>query len=170
VQHILLQKIKKMKTTQMKFKGIPGMVCLGFVVGLFFLLAVSCRKNSAGPASTVTLQTIADKLEGEILNGSVSTESDEEGTALWCNEGKTLIVLAKIPSQGFTDPGKIEHAQVVYSSFGIIIRNTATNQLWYYIQNDEKSQKRFESLQSAGESPVVSGILETIRLNLSQSS
>ncbi|HTE10993.1 MAG TPA: hypothetical protein VK645_08485, partial [Chitinophagaceae bacterium] len=61
----------------------------------------------------------------------------------------------------------IKHAQVVYSNYGIIIRDTDTNRLWYYIQNDEESQKRFESLPSSGENPVISGITETIKLNLS---
>jgi len=159
-----------MKTKQMKLQSIPGMVCLGLIMVLLILPVLSCRKNSLLPASTTGLQTIANKLEGEILNGRVSTEGDEEGLAVWCNGGKTLIGIAKIPSQGFTDPGNIEHAQVVYSNFGIVIRDTDTNQLWYYIQNDEKSQKRFESIQQAGVQPVVSGTMGTIKLNLSQSS
>ncbi len=160
-----------MKTNQMKLQSVPGMVlCMGLIMALLFLPAVSCRKNSSLPASPIGLQNIANKLEGEILKGSVSTESGEDGLALWCNGGKTLIGIAKIPSQGFTDPGNIQHAQIVYSSFGIIIRDTDTNKLWYYIQNDEKSQKQFESLQYAGEKPVVSGITGTIKVNLSQSS
>ena len=159
-----------MKTKQMKLQSIPGMVCMGLLMALLVLPAVSCRKNSSLPASAIGLQTIANKLEGEILNGRLSTEGDEEGLAVWCNSGKTLIGIAKIPAQGLTDPGNIEHAQVVYSSFGIIIRDTDTNKLWYYIQNDEKSQKRFESIQQAGVQPVVSGIAGTIKLNLSQSS
>jgi hypothetical protein len=159
-----------MKTKQMTLQSIPGMVCIGFIMALLVLPGVSCRKSSSLPASSPGLQNIANKLEGEILNGSVSTESGEDGIALWCNGGKTLIGIGKIPSQAFTDPGNIEHAQVIYSSSGIIIRDTDTNKLWYYIQNDEKSQTRFQSLQAAGEKPVVSGTTGTIKLNLSQSS
>jgi hypothetical protein len=159
-----------MKTKQMKLQSMPGMVCMGVIMALFILPAVSCRKNSSLPASPIGLQNMANMLQGEILTGSVSTESGEDGIALWCNGGKTLIGIGKIPSQGLPDPGNIAHAQVIYSSFGIIIRDTDTNSLWYYIQNDEKSQTRFQSIQPAGEKPVVSGITGTIKLNLSQSS
>jgi hypothetical protein len=149
----------------MTSRCVPGMVCLALMLAVIFLPFISCKKNNAAPA--VSLQTMADKLQGEIFNGSISTESDEEGLALWCNNGMTLIGVAKIVKQHFTDPGNIKHAQVVYSNYGIIIRDTDTNLLWYYIQNDEESQKRFESLQSPGENPVISGIAGTIKLHLS---
>jgi len=148
-------------------RGVPGMVCLALMLAVMLLPFISCKKNDAAPPPAVSLQTMADKLQGEIFNGSISTESDEEGLALWCNNGMTLIGVAKIVTQHFTDPGNIKHAQVVYSNYGIIIRDTDTNRLWYYIQNDEESQKRFESLPSSGENPVISGITETIKLNLS---
>jgi hypothetical protein len=168
--HCYYTKFKQMKTNQMKLKSVPEMICMTLIMALLVLPAVSCSKNGSLPASPIELQNTANKLEGEMLIGSLSTESDEDGLALWCNGGKTLIGLAKIPSQGITDPGNIEHAQVVYSNFGIIICDTDTNKLWYYIQNDEKSQKRFQSLHSAGEKPIVSSIGGTIKLNLSHSS
>jgi hypothetical protein len=87
-----------MKTKQMKLQSIPGMVGIGLIMALPVLTAISCRKNSSLPASPIGFQHIAIRLEGEIFKGSVSTESDDEGLVLWCNGGKTFIVLAKILS------------------------------------------------------------------------
>ncbi len=143
------------------------MLCPLLLTAFLFLPAISCRKNNATPASAASLQEAADKLDGEIINGSISTESDDEGIALWCNNGKTLIGMAGIPSRAFINPGKIEHAQVVYSNFGIIIRDMDTNRIWYYIQNDPQSQQRFQSLPATGETPVISGTTGTIKLHLS---
>jgi len=158
-----------MKTEKNKVPGLPGMAWSPIVMVLLFLTALSCRKNDSSPASPVKMQNIASKLQGEIINGSILTESDEDGIALWCNGGKILIGIGKISSRAFSNPGNIAHAQVVYSNFGVIIRDTDTNKSWYYIQNDEESQQRFGALPAAGENPVISGIAGTIRLNLSQS-
>ena len=156
-----------MKTKQQTPRGVPGMVCLVLMLTVIFLPFVSCKKNNAPPLPATSLQSMADLLQGEILTGRVSTESDEDGIALWFNEGKTLIGVAKIITQPCTDPGTIKHAQVVHSNYGIIIRDTDSNKLWYYIQNDEKSQKQFNALGQAGENPVISGIAGTIKLHLS---
>ncbi|MEP6726664.1 MAG: hypothetical protein ABJC98_12670 [Bacteroidota bacterium] len=156
-----------MKTKQMTPTGVPGMVCLALMLAVIFPPFISCKKNNTAPAPPLSLQTMADKLQGEILNGSLSTESDEDGIALWCNDGKTLIGMEKILTLKFTDPGNIRHARVVYSNYGIIIRDMDSNKLWYYIQNDDKSKKQFEELHHPGESPVISRIAGTIKLNLS---
>ncbi|MEO7309008.1 MAG: hypothetical protein ABIX01_01310 [Chitinophagaceae bacterium] len=155
-----------MKTKQICPQRLPAMACRGLLMMLFLLAMLSCKKNNQPPDST-GLQNIVAKLDGEILYGSLSTQTDENGLLLWCNGGKILIGMAKIPLQAFTNPGKIEHAEVLYSNFGIIIRNTETNKRWYYIQNDEKSRQQFDALLHTGEKPVVSGITGTIRLNIS---
>ena len=159
-----------MKTEKNKVPGLPVMAWSPIVMVLLLLTALSCRKNDSSPVAPVEMQNIAIKLQGEIINGGISTESDEDGIALWCNDGKVLIGIGKISSQACSNPGNIAHAQVVYSNFGVIIHDTDTNKSWYYIQNDEESQQRFGSLPAAGENPVISGIAGTIRLNLSQSS
>ena len=148
-------------------RGVPAMVCLAMMLAVIFMPSISCKKNNAPPVPSISLQSMADHLQGEILTGSVSTESDEEGLALWCNDGKTLIGVAKIVTQPFTEPGNIKHAQVVYSNYGIIIHDLDSKKLWYYIQNDDKSQKQFNTLDHAGEKPVISGITGTIKLHLS---
>jgi hypothetical protein len=151
----------------MKLQSTPGMVCRGIILLLLFLPAISCRKNSSLPPSPGNLPSIANKLDGMILTGSLLTESDGEGMALLCKNGKILISLEKIPFHDIANPGNIEHAEIMYSDFGVIIRDADTNQRWYYIQNDEKSQKRFEALPSASENHVNSGIAGTIKINLS---
>lgn len=156
-----------MKTKQMTPRGVPGMVCLALMLAAIFLPFISCKKQNATLVAPFNLQAMADKLQGELLNGSITTESDEDGLALWCNDGKILIGLEKIPAQQFTEPGNIRHAEVVYSNYGIIIRDLDNNKLWYYIQNDDNSQKQFRALQNTGDAPVISGIGGTIKLHLS---
>ena len=156
-----------MKTKKKTPTGVPGLVCLALMLAVIFLPFTSCKKQNVTLVAPFNLQAMADKLEGEILNGAITAESDEDGLALWCNDGKTLIGLEKIPALHFTEPGNIMHAQVVYSNYGIIIRDLDNNKLWYYIQNDDNSQKQFKALQDAGEKPVISGIGGTIKLHLS---
>ena len=134
---------------------------------LFLLPAIGCKKNNTVAGPPVSVQTMATVLEGEVLNGSISTEADEEGLALWCNGGKILIGIAKMTSKTFTDPGNIEQAEVVYSNFGIIIRDAKTNWTWYYIQNDAQSRQHFNQLPDSGLPVIVSGTEGTVRLNIS---
>ncbi len=146
---------------------LPRMVYLRAIVLLLLLPAVACRKNDTRQIPTVSVQTMADALNGEILDGAITTETDEEGLALWCNGGKVLIAIAKLASTAFTNPGNIEQAQVVLSDFGVIIRDAKSNTTWYYIQNNAQSLRRFKQLQNTGEHIIVSGIMETVRINIS---
>jgi len=142
------------------------MLYLGAII-LMLVQAIACSKNNAVPQQPVSMQKMANMLEGEMLNGSISTESDEEGLALWCNGGKILIAIGKLASNTFTDPGNIEHAQVVYSNYGIIVRDITNNKTWFYIQNDAQSQQRFEKLAAGTEHAIVSATTGTMRLNIS---
>jgi hypothetical protein len=156
-----------MKTTQIGLKRLTGILCPLLIMAFLFLPGISCKKNSAVTASTASLEKAVKQLDGELINGSISTESDDEGIALWCNNRKTLIGMAGLYSQALSNPGKIEHAQVVYSNFGVIILDIDTNRLWYYIQNDPQSEQKFQSLPVTGKPPVISGTAGTIKLHLS---
>lgn len=144
------------------------MVYLRTIVLLMLVLAVACRKNNTAQMRSHSIQAMADALHGELLKGGITTETDDEGLALWCNGGKVLIAIAKLTSATFTNPGNIDHAQVVRSDFGIIIRDAKSNTTWYYIQNDAQSRRRFEQLQNTGGGQIiVSGMTESIRINIS---
>ncbi|HMC84610.1 MAG TPA: hypothetical protein VKI61_03760 [Chitinophagaceae bacterium] len=160
-----------MKAKQMNLKRMPRAICIGLTI-LLLLPVVSCRKNNSlqSQASSHNLLYTAGKLNGVLFSGKLFTQNDEEGMALLCNDGKILIALQKIQSDEITNPGNIEHAEIVYSEFGIIIRDADTNKQWYYIQNDENSKKQFESLEQAVERPVTSAIAGTIKINISQNS
>ena len=134
---------------------------------MLLTLSLSCRKNSVTQASAEDINYMTRSLGGMLLTGRLTTEQDSDGLAIFCNDGKTLIALGGIASQQLANPGNMEHAAVIYSSFGIIVRNGDTGQVWYYIQNDKNSRQRFEALRGAVEKPLVSAITETIKINIS---
>jgi hypothetical protein len=134
---------------------------------MLLALSLSCRKNSVTQTSAVDINYITRSLEGTLLTGRLTTEQDSDGLAIFCNNGKTLIALGSMASQPLANPGNMEHAAVIYSSFGIIVRNDDTGQVWYFIQNDESSRQRFKALPGAVEKPLISAITETIKLNIS---
>jgi len=162
------RKLLKMKAST--FKKPPSVLALVTAILSFCMLltlSVSCRKNSITQLPAEDINYMTRSLEGMLLTGRLTTEKDSEGLALFCNNGKTLIALGGTASQPLADPGDIEHAALIYSSFGIIVQNCDTGQVWYYIQNDESSRQRFEALHAAGEQPRISAITETIKINIS---
>ena len=154
-----------MKTSNKMLQSIP-MLCMGLFVLLIILSGSACRKNTAAVTVPYDLKQTANSLRGEILTGTLTTEGDDDGLALWVNGEKVLIGMGKT-SEGIADPGSIQHVEIVYSNFGVIVRNTTTNQLWYYIQNEAESKSKFASLRDTELSPITSVITETIKWNLS---
>ena len=150
-------------------KSPPVLVWMAAALSFCMLLTlcVSCRKGGIAPAPAEDINYMTRSLEGILLTGPLTTEKDSDGLAVFCNNGKTLIALGGVASQHLANPGNIEHAALIYSSFGIIVRNCDTGQVWYYIQNDETSRQRFEAMQGAAEKPLVSVITETIKINIS---
>jgi hypothetical protein len=156
-----------MKTTKTGFQSIPLMICKTFIVLCLLLPAISCKKDASAPTSVSNMQSIANSLKGEVLIGSLSTESDNDGMGLWYNGTNILIGMGRITPQGMADPGVIKHAEIVYSDFGIVLRDTDTDKYWYYIQNDAESKSKFEWLHNAGQHPIVSTINGTIKIKFS---
>jgi hypothetical protein len=158
-----------MKTKQITLQNIVAMICAGLLMALLFLSFVSCRKTGS-LSSTEDITNIANRLNGMIVTGSISTISGEDGLGLLSDNGKTFFALERIPLHGITDPGSIKHAQLVYSAFGIIIRDMDTLKSWYYIQNDAESKKQFAALPVSTGNILISGIAGTIKINISTNS
>jgi hypothetical protein len=154
-----------MKTSNTMLQS-TSVLCKGLFVLLIILAGSACRKNTSPVTVPYDLKQTANSLKGEILTGTLTTEGDDDGLALWVNGEKVLIGMGKT-SQGIADPGTIQHVEIVYSNFGVIVRDINTNKLWYYIQNDPESKSKFASLRDTGLSPVTSVITETIKWNLS---
>jgi hypothetical protein len=134
---------------------------------MLLIFSASCRKNNAARTSPETLNYLSSNLEGMLLTGNLTTEKDSDGLAIFCNNGKTLIAVGSLAPAAPADPGNMEHAAVIYSRFGVIVRNLDTGQVWYYIQNDEQSRQRFQTLQGAVANPLISPVTETIKINIS---
>lgn len=154
-----------MKTSNTMLQS-TSVLCKGLFVLLIILAGSACRKNTSPVTVPYDLKQTANSLKGEILTGTLTTEGDDDGLALWVNGEKVLIGMGKT-SQDIADPGTIQHVEIVYSNFGVVVRDINTNKLWYYIQNDAESKSKFASLRDTGLSPVTSVITETIKWNLS---
>jgi hypothetical protein len=160
--------LKKMKASTFK-ESSPALVWMASALSFCMLLTLSfsCRKSGIAAASAEDMNYMTRSLEGLLLTGPLTTVTDSDGLALFCNNGKTLIALGGIAAQHLADPGNIKHATLVYSNFGIVVRNCDTGQVWYYIQNDETSRQRFEPFRKAAEKPLVSAITGTFKINIS---
>lgn len=145
-----------------------ALACKGMLFLLLFMPATSCRKNSTANNLPADLKQVAVKLDGTLVTGSLMSESDNEGLAVLYNNSKELLLIEKIKSSHLATPGEIKHAEIVCSSYGIIIRDTDNNKTWFYIQNDEKSKRKFSSLP-VDENAFVSPILGSMLIHVSGS-
>jgi hypothetical protein len=136
---------------------------------LLLLAASACQKREFAVAdSPDNLTYISTMLEGEIISCNIANEQDTDGLAIICGEGKEIIVLEKIPSKIIEASGSIQNAELIYSKFGVLVRDTDTKKTWLYPNNDAKSRQRFESVRPyLPENFSLSEIAGTMRIKLS---
>jgi hypothetical protein len=119
-------------------------VALAATIGAFMvsLFLISCKKNDRDVTkSDNSLTNIAASLNSKVLTGSLSASSSEDGLSLIFDNGTKTILLEKIPNTELAEIGLIQSA-------GIIVKDLAKDKVWFFVNNDEESIKRFEAIKN----------------------
>lgn len=137
-----------MTTKNSKLSGsiiFPGMITVLVAVMLLF----SCKKGSVETVSVKNDMVEAAKvLDGTVLSGNVTTESNENEIALNYNNGNKFILIEKIQGTEPISINSIQSAEVITSKYGVILKDLSNNKIFLLTNNDSESLKMFEEVKS----------------------
>ena len=136
-----------MTTKNSKLSGsiiFPGMITVVVAVMLLF----SCKKSSVETVSVKNDMVEAAKvLDGAVLSGNVTTESNENEIALNYNNGNKFILIEKIQGTEPISINSIQSAEVITSKYGVILKDLSNNKIFLLANNDSESLKMFEEVK-----------------------
>lgn len=137
-----------MTTKNSKLSGsiiFPGMITVLVAAMLLF----SCKKDSVETISVKNDMVEAAKvLDGTVLSGNVTTESNENEIALNYNDGNKFILIEKIQGTEPISINSIKSAEVITSKYGVILKDLSNNKIFLLTNNDSESRKMFEEVKS----------------------
>ncbi len=137
-----------MTTKNSKLSGsiiFPGMITVLVAVMLLF----SCKKGSVETVPVKNDMVEAAKvLDGTVLSGNVTTESNENEIALNYNNGNKFILIGKIQGTEPISINSIQSAEVITSKYGVILKDLSNNKIFLLTNNDSESLKMFEEVKS----------------------
>ena len=141
-------KFKKMTTKNSTLPGsiiFPGIITVLVAVMLLF----SCKKGSVETVSVKNDMAEAAKvLDGTVLSGNVTAESNESEIALNYNNGNKFILIEKIQGAEPISINRIQSAEVITSKYGVILKDLSNNKIFLLTNNDAESLKMFEEVKS----------------------
>jgi hypothetical protein len=137
-----------MTTKNSKLLGrliLPGMITVVIAVMLLF----SCKKSSVeNVAAKNDMVTAAKMIDGAVLSGTITSESDESEVALNFNSGNKFILIAKIAGAESIHINNMQSAELITSKYGVIIKNVSTDKIFLLANNDLESIKKIKAVQS----------------------
>lgn len=158
-----------MNTTHFSFsvkRGLP--LIFMFVLALFHLCTSCTKKTSDAAVPTLPLSSLSEILNGTIISGNLISLGTEGFMVQYGRETK-IFILEKIQNVSNEMPENIKNADILYCQYGLIISDTEKNKIWLYINNDEESHKKFETVKSkwkgSSNTSVISGLT---RINLTE--
>ncbi len=130
-------------------KLLERILFLGTIIVVAVTLLFSCKKNSIDVLPQKNDMSDATKIvDGDLLTGNVTIESDENEVALNYKNGNKFILIAKIPNTPIANITDMQSAEVITSKYGIILKDLSSDKVFFLINNDSESIKRFETVQS----------------------
>jgi hypothetical protein len=136
-----------MTTKNSKLSGsiiFPGMMTVLLAVMLLF----SCKKGAVETVSVKSDMVEAAKvLDGTVLSGNVTVESNESEIALNYNNGNKVILIEKIQGTESISINNIQSAEVITSKYGVILKDLSNNKIFLLTNNDSESLKMFEEVK-----------------------
>lgn len=137
-----------MTTKNSKLLGriiLPGMITA--VIAVTFLF--SCKKSSVENATVKNdMITAAKMIDGAVLSGTITSESDESEVTLNYNNGNKFILITKIADAESINIDNMQSAEVITSKYGVIIKDVSTDKVFLLANNDLESKKIFDAVQS----------------------
>jgi hypothetical protein len=137
-----------MKRLLLKSAGRLLLSPTGILFALLFTIA-SCKKSESSVTTPQNdIDRIASILTGEVFSSGIEDGQDEEGLVFVCKGGNDLLCLEKTSAVFITTTGALANATIIYSKYGILIRDNESQQTWLYIQNDPESREKFELVRA----------------------
>lgn len=117
------------------------------VIAVTFLF--SCKKSSVENATVKNdMITAAKMIDGAVLSGTITSESDESEVTLNYNNGNKFILITKIADAESINIDNMQSAEVITSKYGVIIKDVSTDKVFLLANNDLESKKIFDAVQS----------------------
>jgi hypothetical protein len=117
-------------------------ICAGSVIPL------SCKKSSIKDISFKDdLIGAANMVNGTVLYGSLTSESNNNQIGLSYNNGQKYIIIDKLPGRNNLSIN-IPSAGLILSECGVIIKDESKNSFLLLANNDPRSITQFKTLAS----------------------
>lgn len=111
------------------------------------MLAFSCKKGSIEHTKNNMMEA-AKKAGGKVLLGNIAIANDDNGIVLNYNNGIKLIFVEKIQGADPVDMRGIHSAEIITSEYGVIIKDTESEKVFFLINNDHESVNTFQTIKS----------------------
>lgn len=123
-----------------------SIIAILVLAGMF---SFACKKTAADlPAVTSEMASAASILEAPVRPGAITQESDSEGIVLDLNQGKTFIILMKLPGSKEISLPNLSSAQVITGQDGVVVKDLHSGKIFLFPNNDTESLRKFESVRS----------------------
>lgn len=136
-----------MKRRNLKIAYIPLLVALITVMTGAAVL-FSCKRDLTPPAANNNMAAIEQLTGGYLLTGSVTVETGEDALLLNINKGQTQVLVSRIAGMTAAPIHNMSSAQVVVSSHGIVVKDLANDQVFFFTNNDAESIAQFDKARS----------------------
>ncbi len=122
------------------------------VIILMVTILISCKKDVSQNTTASNIDDtykLAEIISGKVLSGSI-TSTDEEGLqSINFNNGSQFVLVQKIPGLCNIKIPASPFAELVTSSYGVIVKDKAHNGLLLLANNDAESIKKFKQVEAA---------------------
>ena len=118
------------------------------VTALASALLFSCGKRAVTTSPNTRMEQAARLLHGEKRSGSLLGAEDADRLALSYNNGSQYILVDKLPGPDKIGIFSMTSAELITSSYGIIIKDLSTNRLVFLANNDEESLRRMQQART----------------------
>lgn len=142
-----------MKHQNLKIAGIPLLAAV-FAVITGTAVLFSCKKSIAPSAAKNDMVAIKKLTGGHLLTGPVTVETGNEGLLLNVTNGATQILVLRAAGSAPAPLHNMAAAQVVVSTHGVVVKDLASNQVFFLTNNDGQSIANFSKAQSLIKTPA----------------
>jgi hypothetical protein len=140
--------MKKVNQKIKQYMFLGGFVVVILMVTLF----ISCKKdlsqNTPAPNIDDTYK-LAEIVSGKVFSGSITSTDEENLQSINLNNGSQFVLVQSIPGQCNVKIPASPFAELVTSSYGVIIKDKAHNGLLLLANNDAESIRKFKQVEAA---------------------
>jgi hypothetical protein len=138
------------------------------VLALFYVCTSCTKKTSDDAVHTPPLSSLSEILNGTVISGNLISVQNEGFMVQYGKETK-IFILEKLQNHTNEVPEDIKDADVLYCQYGLVISDSKKNQIWVYINNDEESHKKFETVKSRWKGSFRTSVISgSTRINLTE--